>query len=243
MNIQVNEELNTEIARNSTVNHDKLAGAANVQLISPRDTFIKRMKRIYPEGFAGKSFLDCACNCGGYSFWAKELGAEECFGFDVREHWINQANFLLQNRPDPKENMTFKVLDLYDLPKMELEPFDITMFKGIFYHLPDPISGLKIAADLTKELLYLDTATINGYPEDCLVSCFEGTEELMSGVHGLSWFPSGPKVLEDILKWLGFVEFRLLMWNKERPKRPKNGRLTLLASRKKNFLVKQKQSK
>jgi hypothetical protein len=30
------------------------------------------------------------------------------------------------------------VLDLYDLPTLGLEPFDITIFAGIFYHLPDP---------------------------------------------------------------------------------------------------------
>jgi tRNA (mo5U34)-methyltransferase len=44
------------------------------------------MNLIYPGGLEGRRFLDCACNCVAYSFWAKELGASETFGFDVREH-------------------------------------------------------------------------------------------------------------------------------------------------------------
>jgi tRNA (mo5U34)-methyltransferase len=76
----------------------------------------------------------------------------------VRDHWINQAKFIQENRTvGPTDGMRFEVADLYDLPKLGLEPFDFTLFKGIFYHLPDPITGLKAAADLTKEILVLDT--------------------------------------------------------------------------------------
>ena len=34
-----------------------------------------------------------ACNCGGYSLVASDLGAHS-FGFDVRDRWIRQAQFL-----------------------------------------------------------------------------------------------------------------------------------------------------
>jgi hypothetical protein len=55
----------------------------------------------------------------------------------------------------------------------------------------------------------------------------------MSGVHGLNWLPTGPKVLEHILKWMGFVEFRRLFWKKDLNEKFSNrGRLGLLASRK-----------
>jgi tRNA (mo5U34)-methyltransferase len=49
--------------------------------------------------------LDCACNCGAFLFWAKELGADECFGFDIRQHWIDQAEFLREHRAWPTEGM------------------------------------------------------------------------------------------------------------------------------------------
>ncbi len=57
------------------------------------------LKRIYPSGLADKSFLDVACNCGAYSLLARDMGASRVLGFDVREHWIRQANFLHDNPP------------------------------------------------------------------------------------------------------------------------------------------------
>ena len=87
---------------------------------SPREGFIERMLRIYPNGLEGRSVMDCACNCGGFLFWAKEIGAGDCFGFDVRRHWIDQAKFLAEHRSGPTDGMRFEVCDLYDLPKLGL---------------------------------------------------------------------------------------------------------------------------
>ena len=64
----------------------------------PTPGFSWLLRRLYPDGLEGRSVLDCACNCGAYLFLAKELGAGECLGFDVREHWIEQARFLARNR-------------------------------------------------------------------------------------------------------------------------------------------------
>ena len=125
-----------------------------VDLFNLKPNFQRQIKKLFPNGLEGKTLLDCACNSGGYCFWAKEFGAESTFGFDVREKWIQQANFLRKNRTiGTSENMEFEVCDLYDIPSKNLSPFDITIFKGIFYHLPDPIAGLEIAANLTKNLI------------------------------------------------------------------------------------------
>ena len=51
--------------------------------------------------------------------------------------------------------------DLLDVgERLGNERFDICLFKGIFYHLPDPVAGLKIVADRTDEVLILDTAAV-----------------------------------------------------------------------------------
>ena len=73
-------------------------------------------------------------------------------------------------------------MDVYDLPELGLDPFDITIFGGLFDQLAIPVSGLKIAADLTKELMIFDTATKWGMDDDSLVVAHEGTEALMPGV-------------------------------------------------------------
>jgi hypothetical protein len=195
---------------------------------SPGAGFKDLISKLYPAGLEGRTVLDCACNCGGYLFWARECGAGRCFGFDVREHWIRQARFLREHRTGA-EDIDFQVLDLYDVPKLALEPFDVTIFKGIFYHLPEPVGGLRIAADLTRELLFLDTATCTGREDGAMVAEFERRDLLMSGVHGLAWRPTGPKVLEGILGFLGFEATQVITWVPET--QPGWGRLTMLAAR------------
>lgn len=213
-------------------------GGDRVSFIDLRPGWIEKMRKIYPEGFQGRSLLECACNCGAYSFWAKELGAGETFGFDVRQHWIDQAHFLQEKRTvGPADRMNFEIMDLYDLPKRGLEPFDVTMFKGIFYHLPDPITGLKAAADLTKELLILDTAIRTDLPDGMLKLAREGQDPVMTGVYGLNWFPTGPKVLAEILDWMGFADVRLDYWRtRVGGRRPELGRLQIFAARERGLL-------
>jgi SAM-dependent methyltransferase len=168
--------------------------------------FSPLLTRVYPKGLTGRSFLDCACNGGGYTFVARELGAGRCFGFDARQLWIDQARLIASQRPS--EDMAFEIMKLEDLPGAGLEPFDITFFGGIFYHLADPAAGLRVAADLTKELLIVNTAAVPG-DGAALSLNVESTKQALSGIDGLAWLPTGPKVVMDMLAWCGFPHSRL----------------------------------
>lgn len=203
----------------------------NISLHNIGERFPEKVRLIYPEGLQGKRFLDCACNAGAYCYWARELGAEQVFGFDVREHWIRQAEFLRRHRSvAPVDRMTFRVCDLMELPRQDTGPADLTLFKGIFYHLADPIRGLKIAADLTREVLWFNSARRFIDNNDSLVCLFENPGNLMSGVHALSWMPSGPAVIAKMLFWLGFQDiYHVRSWTY--PDRPGYGRMEMLAAR------------
>ena len=203
-----------------------------VAFVDVKPWWLGMLERLYPDGLAGKRFLDCACNCGAYCFWSREAGAEFGFGFDVREHWIAQARFLQENRQAPSNHVAFETMDLYELPQRGHKPFDLTLFKGIFYHLPEPITGLKIAADLTREILLIDTAYRNDLPDGTMAVATEGTEPVMTGVYGLNWYPSGASTLARVLHWLGFAEVRLARRRTHgRFARPEIGRITVLAAR------------
>lgn len=182
-------------------------GVGNSGVLQPGQVLGLLMRDIFPNGFEGRSVLDCACNAGGYLFEAKRLGAGRCFGFDVREHWLNQARFL--GRHLPGEDIEFAQLDLLALRERNLEPFDVTLFFGLFYHLPDPVAGLRIAADLTRELLVLNTAADPKLTGHALTLNIENDTALMSGVHRLAWLPSSAHVLEEILHWCGFPHTRV----------------------------------
>lgn len=177
--------------------------------VVPTDLFMDEfIPKVFPDGLAGRSVLDCGCNAGGYLVAAKRHGAGRCFGFDVREHWLNQARFVAQHRPSA--GIEFAQCDLLQLRERALEPFDVTFFLGLFYHLPDPMAGLRIAADLTRELIVLDTAAEpKGMGQDALKLNPESDTALMSGVHTLAWLPTSTRVLSDIFKWCGFPHSRV----------------------------------
>lgn len=201
-----------------------------VSFLDWRREFTRKLLRVYPDGLEGRSVMDCSCNCGECLFWAKEIGAGRCFGSDVREHWINQGRFLLAHRDGPKDDISVEVRDLYDLPSLGLDPFDIGLFHGVFYHLPDPIHGLRIAAELTKELLVVTTATHHGQSDGYLKVGVEGTRQVLSGVYGLQWLPTGPETVTRILGWLGFPATRCTRYT-PLVGTSGRGRLDLLAAR------------
>jgi 2-polyprenyl-3-methyl-5-hydroxy-6-metoxy-1,4-benzoquinol methylase len=237
MNIQITEQLNTGMvfSDDGVLNRQSNSG---VTLLKLKDAFLRQIDRIYPGGVSSKTFLDCACNAGGYCFWIAERGIKSALGFDVRDHWIRQARFLQSNRTvAPSDQVQFIVCDLNDLPGRNLEPFDITMFKGIFYHLPDPVSGLRIAAELTREIMFFNTSTAWGEKDGYLKCAMESRDMLMSGVDGLSWFPTGPGVIAEILDWLGFEEIKLV-YNRQMSDLPHLGRIQMIASRDKGMLEK-----
>jgi tRNA (mo5U34)-methyltransferase len=232
LNVQITPQVSTDVFRE--VNLSPEQARWDISFMDHRDAWLAQMRRIYPDGLAGRRTLDCACNCGGYSFWMKEMGSGGGLAFDARQHWIDQARFLQTHRQWPSDGLRFEVCDLYELPNVTDEQFDVTLFKGIFYHLPDPVHGLKLAADRTRELLIVNTAARNDLEDGMLVADQEGTEHPMSGVHGLNWYPSGPRVVVAILKSMGFVATRCTFWRRELPEHPEPrnlGRLEIIGAR------------
>jgi hypothetical protein len=116
------------------------------------------------------------------------------------------------------------------IPERNIEPVDFVLFKGIFYHLADPIRGLKIAADLAKETIWVNTAMIFSEDNQSLHCVFEQIERKMSGKHALSWLPTGPKVIAMMLHWLGFEDI-WHMFSKPNQNDPSQGRMEVIASR------------
>jgi len=233
--------LRDDLFTGSSINTDTTGEP--VTFFDPNRSFKTAIKNVLPNGLEGRSFLDVACNAGGYCFAAKDHGASQTYGFDIRNHWINHAKFIQENRAADSTGMTFKVADLLNFGK-EGGHFDIAWFSGIFYHLPDPVTALKLVADRTNELLFLNTACMvlpEGVEETRGMNIkLEGTEQLMSGTYQLSWLPSGPNVLKSILRWLGFPESRTYFWitpeQDHTAKLPLTGRIAIMAAREKGRL-------
>ena len=201
--VEIRPGLSTWEAGASTDRGHELGNRVRVKVAGH---FSPLLTALFPQGLGGRSFLDCACNAGGYTFAALDLGAGRCFGFDARQLWIDQARLIASQRPG--EDVSFERMTLAELPGRGFEPFDITFFGGIFYHLSDPVAGLRIAADLTRDLLIVNTAAFPGDGRSLRLNV-ESTRELLSGIDGLAWLPTGPGVVREILAWCGFPHSRL----------------------------------
>lgn len=188
---------------------------------------IRRLVEDLYGDLAGRSFLDCGCNAGGHAFAAASLGAGRTLAFDARQHWLDQAAFLGRHLEAPQ--LQFQRLTLAELAALAPEPFDVTLFSGLFYHLPDPVAGLKAAADLTREMLIVNTS-VSPQTWPGLVLSRESAIHVLSGVDGLAWLPTSPDVMQQILSWCGFPHARVdLYW---KPGQPRDWmRLQILAAR------------
>jgi 2-polyprenyl-3-methyl-5-hydroxy-6-metoxy-1,4-benzoquinol methylase len=103
----------------------------------------------------GKRVLDVACNCGGFSVEAAKLGAKYVLGFDVVDHYIDQADFI--KRALNLEQVDFKLMDLEKIDVSTVGQFDITFCFGILYHLENPISSMKRLSSVTRRAMLVDT--------------------------------------------------------------------------------------
>ena len=200
----------------------------NGQGMVTKEWEVGSIQKLYGNSFSEKSVLDIACNAGGHLFECQMHGIKQGFGFDARDYWINQANWLKEhvNLCDTS-NLTFMVSDMQILD--QLENYDITFFNGIIYHLENPFLYLQKVANITNDLLVINTA----YCVSCDYEGFVLSEETkqqqhaLSGVgkseYGLNWLPSSEIVLEKVLREYGFRTFSTLF------KRPGMGRFCLLS--------------
>jgi hypothetical protein len=99
--------------------------------------------------------------------------------------------------------------------------FDLTLFKSVFHLLADPIRGLEIAANLTREVLILNTPVANVVdPEPidgCLFLVAEPGPKSSRMRPRVTWLPSGPNVLLKLLQSLGFPHATLHFYVKSPP--------------------------
>lgn len=203
--VQITPDLSTEIYEGQYEGKKMVSHKSTGQFIS----------NVYKENMINKTMLDCGCNAGSHLFESAKIGIKSGMGFDVRELWINQANWLKNNITIHRtDHLEFKIMNIYDIPKNNIGKFDVTMYSGLLYHVEEPFYSLKILSDVTNELLIVNTSFDKDHDQttqkDCLYFKMEGIKSPLSGVHGVSWVPSGEKVIIEMLKPLGFVEFKLM---------------------------------
>lgn len=97
---------------------------------------IEGVKKLFPDGLMGKTFLDIGCGSGLHSLAALSLGAASITAVDIDENCVSTTQDLLTKyAPDLK--WTAKVASVFDTSPDTLGKFDVVYSWGVLHHTGD----------------------------------------------------------------------------------------------------------
>jgi tRNA (mo5U34)-methyltransferase len=113
--------------------------------------------RNIPQNLSGKTVLDVGANDGYFSFLAEKRNAAKVVAIDVFQG--NEPDERVGIGEDGKSflktfalakkalnsNVIYKNIDLFEIESLSLT-FDVIFLFGVYYHLEDPVKGLRTAA-------------------------------------------------------------------------------------------------
>lgn len=123
------------------------------------------MASVVPDDMTGMSVLDIGCNAGYFSFQAKDRGAAEVLGVDLKQGYIDQARFCAEVR---NQDVEFQQCDIYDLTKLG-RTFDFVFCIGILYHCNYLKKAVEQVGAVCKGTAAIETAIHPGHNELPLV--------------------------------------------------------------------------
>jgi tRNA (mo5U34)-methyltransferase len=175
------------------------------------DASPEKLRRIHlPPDLSGKTVLDVGAWDGFYSFEAERRGAERVVAIDPNawrapvgagNPWSGRQGFDLARRA-----LGSKVEDV-DIGLEELAPerigtFDVVLFLGVLYHLPDPLPVLERVSALARELLILETQVDLMWTRRPAMAHYPGSELLGDASN---WWGPNPPLVEALLRAHGFT--------------------------------------
>ena len=128
------------------------------------DNSPERLARVeLPGDLSGRSLLDIGAWDGFFAFEAERRHASRVVASDYYA-WHGtgwgtgegKAGFQLA-RTALNSNVEDVDLDVMDLSPEHVGTFDVVLFLGVLYHLPNPLLALERVAAVTKQLLILET--------------------------------------------------------------------------------------
>jgi hypothetical protein len=96
--------------------------------------------------------VDTGCLEGGYTVEFAKMGFQ-ALGIEAREENIAKCNYVKSKLDLP--NLSFATDDVKNLDKYG--QFDISLCYGLLYHLDEPVKFLKLLANRTNKILFLNT--------------------------------------------------------------------------------------
>lgn len=110
-----------------------------------------------PDDCRGLRALDLGARDGYFSFELERRGADV-----VAVDYVDQSQTGFGVAAELRESrVRFVHRNIYALSADELGTFDIVLFLGLLYHLPDPLGSLEIARSLCRGVMCLESYAID----------------------------------------------------------------------------------
>jgi tRNA (mo5U34)-methyltransferase len=156
-----------------------------------------------PHDLTGKRVLDIGCWDGFYSFEAERHGAEVV----AIDCWRPET--FLYARRELGSRAEFHEMSVYELNRESLGTFEIVLFLGVLYHLPDPFLALRRVCEMTRETAVIESHVIDHVIETSHpVMEFYEVDEL--GGQYDNWWGPNLQCLVRMIRAAGFVRTEVL---------------------------------
>lgn len=144
-----------------------------------------------PDDLSGRRVLDVGCCDGFFSFLAESRGAD-VVAVDL---WPHRGFFLA--RELRRSRVAFRRASVYEIVREGFGEFDVVFFFGVYYHLKHPLLALERLAEVTRDLLLVESEITPGGAGAPPVARFFEHDELAGDATNW-WAPTVPGLLATV---------------------------------------------
>ncbi|MEA2818169.1 MAG: hypothetical protein QOJ86_173 [Bradyrhizobium sp.] len=108
------------------------------------DSAIEGMRKLFPGGLTGKTFLDIGCGSGLHSLAALSLGAASVTAIDIDENSVATTRELL-TKYAPGAGWTAQISSVFGASPDTLGKFDVVYSWGVLHHTGDMWRAIECA--------------------------------------------------------------------------------------------------
>jgi SAM-dependent methyltransferase len=109
------------------------------------DSAVEGIRKLFPEGLRGKTFLDIGCGSGLHALAALSLGAASILAIDLDENSVATTRQMLSTYA-PKADWRAEVISIFDAPPETIGTFDVVYSWGVLHHTGDMWTAIEKAA-------------------------------------------------------------------------------------------------
>jgi tRNA (mo5U34)-methyltransferase len=164
-----------------------------------------------PSDLTGKTVLDVGAWDGFFSFECERRGAARVVAVDpmgwrpsAENERASKAGFDLARRALGSTVEDLDIASVLDLSPETVGTFDVVLFLGVLYHLPDPLPVLERVTSVAGDLFVLETH-VDLIGDRPAMAFYPGDEV---DADPSTWWGPNPALLHALLRGQGFADTR-----------------------------------